>query len=60
MQVEALQGELIEFDAVKYAEKLVTLMGGRRGNEERLDWSLLGERVQSAGLFKKPPAVSFL
>ena len=61
-QVETTHGELIQFDTVSYAEKLVTFMGGRRGDfgasHPRLDWEKLGERAMRA--FKRAPAVTFL
>ncbi len=58
-QVESIQGKQLEFDYVQFAEKLVTLMSGRRG-DDTLDWTVLGGNILSAGVFKKPPAVSFL
>jgi len=62
-QVESVQGELVRFDPVVYAEKLVTYMGGRRGDtdnprEAQLDWSKLGRR--SMRVFKKVPIPTFL
>ena len=59
-QVETTHGELIQFDTASYAEKLVTFMGGRRGDADNphLDWVKLGERAMKA--FRKPPTVSFL
>lgn len=62
-QVESVQGELVRFDPVVYAEKLVTYMGGRRGDtdnprEAHLDWSKLGRR--SMRVFKKVPIPTFL
>lgn len=59
-QVETTHGELIQFDTVSYAEKLVTFMGGRRGDSDcaRLNWEKLGERAMK--VFRKPPTVSFL
>lgn len=59
LQVEAIQGEQLEFDLAKFAEKLVTLMSGRRG-DETLDWCQLGEKILSNGAFRKPPALNFL
>ena len=58
-QVEATQGSLIQFDMTTYAEKLVTLMGGRRDTSEgELDWVGHGDR--SASVFRKPPVTNFL
>lgn len=59
MQVESIQTEQLDFDPVRFAEKLVTMMSGRRG-DETLDWGVLGDKVLSAGVFKKAPALSFL
>ena len=56
--METTHGELIQFDTASYAEKLVTFMGGRRGDAAHLDWEKLGDRAARA--FRKPPAVSFL
>ena len=60
-QVETTHGELIQFDTVSYAEKLVTFMGGRRGDLSShpcLNWEKLGERAAKA--FRRAPVVSFL
>ena len=57
-QVESVQGELVRFDPVVYAEKLVTYMGGRRGDSDNLDWSKLGRR--SMRVFRKVPTPTFL
>ena len=57
-QVESVQGELVRFDPVVYAEKLVTYMGRRRGDSDNLDWSKLGRR--SMRVFKKVPTPTFL
>lgn len=57
-QVESVQGELVRFDPVVYAEKLVTYMGGRRGESDNLDWSKLGRR--SMRVFRKVPTPTFL
>ena len=56
-QVESLHGDMLQFDTNKFAEKLITFMGGRRGGEQ-LDWTKLGERV--SGVFNKAPVVTFL
>ena len=59
-QVETTHGELIQFDTATYAEKLVTHMGGRRGDggTANLDWEKLGDRAMRC--FRKAPAVNFL
>lgn len=62
-QVESTHGELIRFDTIVYAEKLVTFMGGRTGGLEQsdhshLDWARLGERALR--VFKKAPTPDFL
>ncbi len=56
-QVDTTTTEVINFDSVAFAEKLVTSMGGRR-QTERLDWVGLGGRARKA--FKTAPSPSFL
>lgn len=61
-QVETTTAEVINFDSVAFAEKLVTRMGGRRAGEQsnltRLDWMGLGMSARRA--FKTAPSPSFL
>ena len=62
-QVDSVQGELIQFDTIVYAEKLVTYMGGRRADvdnprEAQLDWRKLGRRAMRA--CRRAPTPSFL
>ena len=57
-KAEATHGQLIQFDAVNYAEQLVTFMGGRRGGAGHLDWTKLGDRA--AKMFHTAPTTNFL
>ncbi len=58
-QVETTTSEVINFDSVAFAERLVTCMGGRRGAEpSRLDWVGLGITARRA--FKTAPSPSFV
>jgi len=62
-QVDSVQGELIQFDTIVFAEKLVTYMGGRRADidnpsDARLDWSKLGRRAMRA--YRRAPTPTFL
>ncbi len=61
-QVEARHGDLIEFEASIYAEKLVTFMGGRRGTVGgelgKLNWNTLGDRAER--MIRIAPTTNFL
>jgi hypothetical protein len=60
-QVQKLQTHVVTFDPHIFAEKLVTMMSdrtGEEGQEPKFDWHKLGSQV--SGMFKQTPKVTFM